>query len=96
MSIIDRAHLFARVLPYICRQPDSTLNGGTAIKLFYRDVPRYSVDIDLIFLPSGSYIEHLGSIHEKLDMIAKDIRAKKASGSLIVGSGPASRESPEV
>ena len=53
MSIIDRAHLFARVLPYICRQPDSTLNGSTALNLFHRNFPRYSVDIDLIFLPIG-------------------------------------------
>ena len=96
MSIIDRAHLLAREVPYICRQSDLTLNAGTAIKILNRNVPRYSVDIDLIFLPSGSYIEHLRSIHEKLEMIAKDIRTKRIPRSLIVGPGPASRESSEI
>ena len=96
MSIIDRAHLVTRVLPYIRRQPDFALKGGTAINLFYRDLPRYSVDIDLIFLPSGSYKEDLVSIHDKLDAIAKDVRDKRIPSGQIVSPGPASRGSPHI
>ncbi|MDE0126392.1 MAG: nucleotidyl transferase AbiEii/AbiGii toxin family protein [Bryobacterales bacterium] len=49
------------MLPYICRQTDFALKGGTAINLFFRHLPRYSVDIDLIFLPIRSCCEDLES-----------------------------------
>lgn len=51
VTSIDQARLVARVLPYIRRRQDFALNGGTAINLFIRALPRLSVDIDLVFLP---------------------------------------------
>nr|WP_280950576.1 nucleotidyl transferase AbiEii/AbiGii toxin family protein [Rhizobium leguminosarum] len=35
----------------IADEPVFALKGGTAINLFYRDLPRLSVDIDLTYLP---------------------------------------------
>ena len=96
MSVIDQAHLAARVLPYIRRQPDFALKGGTAINLFFRDLPRYSVDIDLIFLPIGSYREDLESMRQGLDMIADEIRKKNPSNSQIVAPGRASQHPPRI
>lgn len=43
--------LLLRALPLIGDEPDFALKGGTAINLFYRDLPRLSVDIDLTYLP---------------------------------------------
>jgi len=43
--------LLVRTLPYIARHEAFALKGGTAINLFYRDMPRLSVDIDLTYLP---------------------------------------------
>lgn len=43
--------LLVRLLPFIAAEPVVALKGGTAINLFYRDMPRLSVDIDLTYLP---------------------------------------------
>ena len=43
--------LLLRVLPHVAAEPSFALKGGTAINLFVRDMPRFSVDIDLTYLP---------------------------------------------
>jgi hypothetical protein len=43
--------LLVRALPLVADEPHFALKGGTAINLFYRDMPRLSVDIDLTYLP---------------------------------------------
>ena len=43
--------LLVRSLPAVAGEDCFALKGGTAIKLFVRDMPRLSVDIDLTFLP---------------------------------------------
>ncbi len=42
--------LLVETLPLIARESMFALKGGTAINLFYRDMPRLSVDIDLTYL----------------------------------------------
>ncbi len=44
--------LLVRVLPHVAKERTLALKGGTAINLFYRDLPRLSVDIDLTYLPA--------------------------------------------
>jgi predicted nucleotidyltransferase component of viral defense system len=39
--------LLVRLLPFVAAEKVFALKGGTAINLFYRDMPRLSVDIDL-------------------------------------------------
>ena len=39
--------LLIRIVPSIYRVVDFAIHGGTAINLFHKDMPRYSVDIDL-------------------------------------------------
>ena len=43
--------LLLDVLPEIAKESTLALNGGTAINLFLRDMPRLSVDIDLTYIP---------------------------------------------
>jgi hypothetical protein len=43
--------LLVRVLPHVATETCFALKGGTAINLFVRDLPRLSVDIDLVYLP---------------------------------------------
>ncbi|HEY2661422.1 MAG TPA: nucleotidyl transferase AbiEii/AbiGii toxin family protein [Caulobacteraceae bacterium] len=38
--------LLIRVLPFVAEEEVFALKGGTAINLFYRDMPRLSVDIN--------------------------------------------------
>ena len=49
------------------------LKGGTAINLFYRILPRLSVDIDLTYLPIKERTESLAGINEAMDRIAGTI-----------------------
>lgn len=46
-----QVQLLIRVLPLIAKESCFALKGGTVINLFYRDMPRLSVDIDLHYAP---------------------------------------------
>jgi len=43
--------LLLRALPLVATEPCFALKGGTAINLFIRDMPRFSVDINLAHVP---------------------------------------------
>lgn len=61
--------LLVRLLPHIAQEKVFALKGGTAINLFYRDLPRLSVDIDLTYLPVRERAESLADINDTLDRI---------------------------
>lgn len=46
---LDVVRLLIRVAPVIFAEPGFALKGGTAINLFVRDLPRLSIDLDLVF-----------------------------------------------
>jgi predicted nucleotidyltransferase component of viral defense system len=46
---LDSARLLTRVAPLVLVDDTFALKGGTAINLFVRDMPRLSVDLDLVF-----------------------------------------------
>ena len=50
------------------------LKGGTAINLFYRDFPRYSVDIDLCYLPIEDRKTTIHNIHLILKHMMTEIK----------------------
>jgi len=52
------------------------IHGGTAINLFLKDLPRYSVDIDLTYIPLSDRQTSLDDINMHLKAIAEN--AKKA------------------
>jgi len=45
---LDSVRLLLDVAPLVFRNPLFALKGGTAINLFVRDMPRLSVDLDLV------------------------------------------------
>ncbi len=47
------------------------IHGGTAINLFLKDLPRYSVDIDLTYIPLADRQTSLNDINMHLKTIAK-------------------------
>ena len=71
-----QAELLLRVLPFIDREPVFSLKGGTAINFFVRDLPRISVDIDLVSLPIRERDVSLGDISSALVRISQDIESK--------------------
>ncbi|EHJ91083.1 nucleotidyl transferase AbiEii/AbiGii toxin family protein [Vreelandella boliviensis] len=62
--------LLVRILPHVAKEDVFALKGGTAINLFYRDLPRLSVDIDLTYLPLKDRIDSLSEINNAMDRIA--------------------------
>ena len=65
--------LLLTVLPEIARETAFALKGGTAINLFYRDLPRLSVDLDLTWLPVADRRSSLREIDAALDRITAAI-----------------------
>jgi predicted nucleotidyltransferase component of viral defense system len=61
-------------LPYVATEACFALKGGTAINLFVRDLPRPSVDIDLVYLPIEDREASLLGIGSALGRIAQTIR----------------------
>ncbi len=68
-----QVQLLLEVLPYINNEECFALKGGTAINMFVRDMPRLSVDIDLMYLPVEDRTSSLKHIAESLERIAEEI-----------------------
>jgi hypothetical protein len=66
--------LLVRVLPYVATETCFALKGGTAINLFIRDLPRLSVDIDLVYLPIENRDTSLSRRRSALNRISQKIR----------------------
>ncbi|MBF7054132.1 nucleotidyl transferase AbiEii/AbiGii toxin family protein [Halomonas sp. KAO] len=81
--------LLVRLLPYIAEEDIFALKGGTAINLFYRDLPRLSVDIDLTYLPVKDRAESLAEINDAMNRMATAIERgiKGAKTQRIKGGG---------
>ena len=71
---VAQVQLMLRILLLIKKEGSFALKGGTAINLFYRDLPRLSVDIDLTYVPIQSREESLSGINAAMDRIMKSVR----------------------
>jgi predicted nucleotidyltransferase component of viral defense system len=65
--------LLIKTVPLVASETAFALKGGTAINLFFRDMPRLSVDIDLTYLPVADRESSLKEIEAALRRIAKQI-----------------------
>lgn len=65
----DQVRLLMRLLPIVAREACFALKGGTAINLFVRNLPRLSVDIDLMYLPVNGRPEALADIDAAMKRI---------------------------
>lgn len=68
-----QAELLLRIIPLIDREAVFALKGGTAINFFVRDLPRISIDIDLVYLPVGERDVSLREISSSLVRISRGI-----------------------
>ena len=69
----EQVEHLVRILPIVAEAECFALKGGTAINLFYRDMPRLSVDIDLVYTPIKSRDESLSEISAELSGIGNAI-----------------------
>ena len=73
---LAQVRLLLAILPEIAQETAFALKGGTAINLFYRNLPRLSVDLDLTWLPVEDRRTSLRDIDHALDRIAAAIAAR--------------------
>lgn len=69
-----QVQLLVRTLPLVAQEECFALKGGTAINLFYRNLPRLSVDIDLAYLPLADRAQSLAGIDAALRRIGERIQ----------------------
>lgn len=79
--------LLIRALPLVAQETAFALKGGTAINLFYRDMPRLSVDIDLTYLPLDVRPEALANIDTAFDRIVVATKAAGIDAQRVAGGG---------
>lgn len=71
----QQVRLLLELLPYVAIETDFALKGGSAINLFIRDMPRLSVDIDLVYLPLHERDTSLHQIGTAFSRLADKIEA---------------------
>jgi predicted nucleotidyltransferase component of viral defense system len=71
--------LLIKIIPSVYKIKDFAVHGGTAINLFHKNMPRYSVDIDITYIPVMEREKSLKAINTHLielkQMIEKTIPA---------------------
>ena len=67
-AYIDSVQLLLDAAPAVFQSGRFALKGGTAINLFIRDLPRLSVDLDLV------YTDHRSTRKQALAMISEELR----------------------
>ena len=76
-TYLDTARLLIQIAPFVFADDTFALKGGTAINLFIRDMPRLSVDLDLVFadhsLPRDAA---LARINEAIRQSAERLNAR--------------------
>lgn len=70
-----QVQLLLEVLPYVSNEESFALKGGTAINMFVRDMPRLSVDIDLMYLPIEDRQTSLQRIAQSFERMARSIES---------------------
>jgi predicted nucleotidyltransferase component of viral defense system len=73
-AYVDTVRLLLSVVPDIFKNEIFAMKGGTAINLFVQDMPRLSVDIDVVYVPRDpSREEALRAISDEINFIQKRI-----------------------
>ncbi len=83
-----KVEILLRMIPLVTEEGVFAVHGGTAINLFVRNLPRYSVDIDLTYIPLEDRASSLAHINGHLHTIAQKA-SKSFQGMHIV-------EKPEI
>ena len=68
-AYVETVRLLLEIAPHVFRAPRFALKGGTALNLFVRNMPRLSVDIDVV------YADHRPAREEAMKEIADQLAA---------------------
>jgi hypothetical protein len=82
-SYVDTVRLMLRVAPHVFNNPLFAMKGGTALNVFLHDMPRLSVDIDLVFTDHAvQRAQALTAIKEELNAMAERLKRLGLNSSL--------------
>ena len=70
----NQVRLLVNCLPIISEYDCFALKGGTAINLFYRNLPRLSVDIDLSYVKFSDRKDAFEEINDSLENISNKLK----------------------
>lgn len=84
---VDTVRLMLRTAPHVFRHPVFAMKGGTALNIFLHDMPRLSVDIDLVFtdhamdrgLALTAIKDELGALAERLGRVGLNASLTKST-----------------
>lgn len=68
-----QVELLIRIMPSVFKINEFAVHGGTAINLFHKNLPRYSVDIDVTYIPIQDRETSLRLINTRLLEIKADL-----------------------
>lgn len=68
-----QVRLLVGVLPFVAKETCFALKGGTAINLFLREMPRLSVDIDLVYVPIEDRKTSLAQVVAAMERIVENL-----------------------
>ena len=67
----QKVELLLRLVPLVMDEEVFAVHGGSAINLFVNEMPRYSVDIDLTYIPLDDREKSLKEISSHLETMAR-------------------------
>ena len=70
----ERVRLLLQIVPIVSKIDCFAIHGGTAINLFVQDLPRYSVDIDVTYIPVQTREKSLSAIKNCLNEVKDKIK----------------------
>ncbi len=76
----QKVDLLLRIIPIIFQEKSFAIHGGTAINLFEKEMLRYSVDIDITYVPLEDRKTSIQNINQKLKVIAERIERTLKGG----------------
>ena len=71
----EKVKLLLQLMPFVMQEQVFAVHGGSAINLFVKDMPRYSVDIDLTYIPLADREESIEDINAHLKSIADNAKS---------------------
>ena len=86
-AYIEVVRLLLEASPVVFQQPQFAMKGGTALNLFVQDLPRLSVDIDVVYVDhTTSRTEALRQIGAALEEIRKELNRRGLQAESSVGA----------
>lgn len=72
----NQVALLLRIIPFVAQIEQFAVHGGTAINLFCNNMPRYSVDIDITYLPIADRATSLTAINNFLYQLKQTLQMR--------------------